>query len=47
VDAYALTLARFSQKQLTPADVKHIELASKAGLGAIELDKLAVKKVTV
>ncbi|MGC4115051.1 MAG: DUF362 domain-containing protein [Myxococcales bacterium] len=47
VDAYGLTVARFGQKQLTPADVKHIELASKAGLGSIDLAKLDVKKVTV
>jgi uncharacterized protein (DUF362 family) len=47
VDAYALTLARFNQKQLTPADVKHIELAGKAGLGAIDLAKLDVKKVAI
>lgn len=47
VDAYGLTLARFANKQLTPADVKHIELASKAGLGAIDVAKLDVKKVTV
>ena len=47
VDAYSLTLARFASKQLTPADVKHIELAGKAGLGVVELDKLSVKKVTL
>jgi len=47
VDAYALTLARFNQKQMTPADAKHIELAAKAGLGQIDLAKLNVKKITV
>ncbi len=47
VDAYTLSLARFNQKQMTPADAKHIELAAKAGLGAIDLAKLNVKKVTV
>jgi uncharacterized protein (DUF362 family) len=47
VDAYGLTLARFNQKVMTPADAKHIELAGKAGLGVIDVEKLNVKKVTV
>ena len=33
VDAYGLTVAQFDGKQLKPADVKHIDLAGKAGLG--------------
>ena len=47
VDAYGLTLARFDQKQMTPADTPHIALAAKAGLGEIDLSKLKVKKVAV
>ncbi|MBI5548209.1 MAG: DUF362 domain-containing protein [Deltaproteobacteria bacterium] len=46
VDAYGLTLARFNQKQMTPADAPHIQLAAKAGLGTIELEKLSIKKLT-
>lgn len=46
VDAYGLTLARFNQRQLTPADVQHIALAGKAGLGEVDVSKLRVKKVT-
>lgn len=46
VDAYGLTLARFNQQQLTPADVRHIALAAKAGLGEIDPAKLRVRKVT-
>jgi uncharacterized protein (DUF362 family) len=46
VDAYGLTVARFNQKQMTPADAKHIELAGKSGLGVIDLDKLQIKKIT-
>jgi uncharacterized protein (DUF362 family) len=43
VDAYGLTVARFNNKQMTPADVKHLELCS--GLGEINVAKLKVKKV--
>lgn len=46
VDAYGVTLARFNQKQLTAADVRHIQLAGKAGLGEIDLSKVKVEKVT-
>ncbi|MCC7385864.1 MAG: DUF362 domain-containing protein [Deltaproteobacteria bacterium] len=45
VDAYGLTLARFNQKQMTPADARHIELAAKAGLGSTDLSKLNIKRV--
>lgn len=45
VDAYGLTLARFNQKQMSPADAKHIELAGKMGLGEIDLKKLTIKKI--
>jgi len=47
VDAYGLTLARFNQKQMTPADAKHIELAGSGGLGEIDLGKLTVKRIKV
>ena len=46
VDAYALTLAKFGQRQMTPADAMHIQHAGKAGLGELEIAKLKVKKVT-
>ncbi len=45
VDAYGLTLAKFGGRDLTPADVKHIELAGAAGLGEIRIAKLKVKKL--
>lgn len=47
VDAYGLTVAQFGGKQLKPADVKHIALAGKAGLGNIDVATMTVKKVTV
>jgi uncharacterized protein (DUF362 family) len=46
VDAYGLTLAKFNGKNMTPADVRHIELAGKAGLGEVDIAKLKVKKVS-
>ena len=46
VDAYGLTLARFNGKNMTPADAKHIELASKAGLGTIDVGSLQVKRIS-
>jgi uncharacterized protein (DUF362 family) len=46
VDAYGLTLAKFNNKNMTPADVRHIELAGKAGLGETDIAKLKVKKVS-
>ncbi len=46
VDAYGLTVAKFNNKTMTPAEARHIELAAKAGLGEIEIAKLKVKKVT-
>jgi uncharacterized protein (DUF362 family) len=45
VDAYGLTVARFNQKQMTPADARHIALAGAAGLGEIDVGKLKVKRV--
>jgi uncharacterized protein (DUF362 family) len=47
VDAYGLTVAKFNNKNLTPADVRHIELAGKAGLGQIDIGRMKVKRVTV
>jgi len=47
VDAYALTLARFNQRQMTVADARHILLAGKAGLGQTDLKKIRAKKVSV
>ncbi len=45
VDAYGLSLARFNLKSMTIADVRHLALAEKAGLGSTDLSKLKVKKV--
>ena len=45
VDAYGLTLAKFNNKTMTPADARHIEFAGKAGLGEIDVAKMKVKKV--
>lgn len=46
VDAYGLTVAKFNNKVMTPADARHIEFAGKAGLGEVDIAKLKVKKVT-
>jgi uncharacterized protein (DUF362 family) len=45
VDAYGLTVAKFNNKTMTPAEARHIEYAAKAGLGVIDLGKLKIKKV--
>jgi len=45
VDAYGLTVAKFNNKTMTPAEARHIEFASKAGLGEIDIAKMKVKKV--
>jgi uncharacterized protein (DUF362 family) len=45
VDAYALGVARFNQRQMTTADARHILLAGKAGIGQADVSKLRVKKV--
>ncbi len=45
VDAYGLTLARFNNRKMSPADARHIEYAGKAGLGQADIGKLSVKKV--
>ena len=46
VDAYGLTVAKFNNKSMTPADARHIEFAGKAGLGQIDVAKMKVKKVS-
>ena len=46
VDAYGLTVAKFNNKAMTPADARHIEFAGKAGLGEVDVAKMKVKKVT-
>jgi uncharacterized protein (DUF362 family) len=46
VDAYGLTVAKFNNRSMTPGDVRHIELAGKAGLGSIDVAKMKVKKVS-
>jgi len=45
VDAYGLTVAKFNNKAMTPAEARHIEFAGKAGLGEIDIGKMKVKKV--
>jgi uncharacterized protein (DUF362 family) len=45
VDAYGLTVAKFGNKGLTPADVQHIALAGKLNLGQIDVAKMKVKKI--
>ena len=47
VDTYGLGLAQFNNKQMTVADVRHLELAGKAGLGRTDVAALNVKKLTV
>ncbi len=46
VDAYGLTVAKFNNKTMTPAEARHIEYAGKAGLGEVDVAKMKVKKVT-
>jgi uncharacterized protein (DUF362 family) len=46
VDAAALSVAKFDGKVMTLADARHIELASKHGLGECDVAKLKVKRVT-
>ncbi len=45
VDAYGLTVAKFNNKSMTPADVRYLEYAGKAGLGEIDVHRMRVKKV--
>jgi uncharacterized protein (DUF362 family) len=46
VDAYGLTVAKFNNKNMTPADARHIEFAGKAGLGETDVGKMKIKKVS-
>jgi uncharacterized protein (DUF362 family) len=45
VDAYSLGVATFNNKQMSVADVRHIDLAGKAGLGNTDVRTLNVKTV--
>lgn len=45
VDAWGLGLARFNLRELTPADVPHIRLAGRAGLGETDVARLRVRRV--
>jgi uncharacterized protein (DUF362 family) len=45
VDAYALGVARFNQRDMSVADVRHIQLAGKAGLGETNVARLKISKV--
>lgn len=47
VDAWGLTLSAFGQKKLTPAEVRHIGLAGKAGLGEVDVSKLKALRLSV
>jgi len=47
VDAYGLTVGRFNGRDNAPADIKHIALAGKAGLGEIDLNKMVIEKLLV
>jgi uncharacterized protein (DUF362 family) len=47
VDAYGLTVGRFNGRDNKPADIQHIALAGKAGLGEIDHNKLVVEKLLV
>jgi uncharacterized protein (DUF362 family) len=46
VDAWGLTLTPFGGKRLTPAEVKYLGYAAKAGLGEVEVAKLKAVRVT-
>ena len=46
VDAYGLTVAKFNNKNMTPADARHIEFAGKAGLGETDVGRMKIKKVS-
>jgi uncharacterized protein (DUF362 family) len=45
VDAYALTVARFSLREMKADEVRHIALAAKSGLGVTDVKRLSVRKV--
>jgi uncharacterized protein (DUF362 family) len=47
VDAYGLGLARFQKRALTVAEVPHIDLAGKAGLGVTDLGQLGIAEIEV
>lgn len=45
VDAWGLSVVPFGGKVLTPADIKHIANAGKAGLGEVDVKKLKAVRV--
>jgi uncharacterized protein (DUF362 family) len=45
VDAWGLSVVPFGGKALTPADVRHIAHAGRAGLGEVDVKKLAAARV--
>jgi uncharacterized protein (DUF362 family) len=47
VDAYGVTLAKWYGQGFAPAQVKHIAAAQQLGLGACNLDEVAVLKAQV
>jgi uncharacterized protein (DUF362 family) len=47
VDAYALRVARFNNRQMTPADARHILLAGQDGVGRLDVDAMQVKILKV
>ncbi|MBU0517277.1 MAG: DUF362 domain-containing protein [Proteobacteria bacterium] len=47
VDAYALRVARFNNRQMTLADARHIQLAGQDGVGRTDVDALKVHTVKV
>jgi uncharacterized protein (DUF362 family) len=47
VDAYALRVARFNNRQMTTADARHILLAGQDGVGRLDVDALKVQAIQV
>ena len=47
VDSYAVSLTNWNKRMLTPESVLHLNHASKAGVGEIDLKKLNIKEVTI
>jgi len=47
VDAYAVTLTAWSNRNYSPKDIKHIAAAGKMQIGEMDLSKLAVKKMEI
>lgn len=47
VDSYATTLVNWNNRSLNAHLVKHLSYASKIGIGAIDLKKIVIKKVSI